>query len=61
MNTFKFLNQVLLFEGTRIEKLQEEINEVIRHNELTIQSTQITSIMNVYDVIRYTILLVVTN
>lgn len=54
------MNRVLMFSGTNIETLQWQINTMIKDNELTIQSIQITSVMNPYEVIYYTILMVVT-
>ena len=54
------MNQILMFTGTNLERLQHNINEVIRDNELTIQSTQITSVMNPYEVLHYTVIMVVT-
>ena len=54
------MNQILMFNGTNLERLQWEINDVIRDDKLVIQSTQITSVMNSYGVIHYAIILVVT-
>lgn len=54
------MNQILMFSGTNLERLQWQINMMIKDNELTIQSVQITSVMNPYEVIHYTIIMVVT-
>lgn len=54
------MNQIIIFDDTNLDRLQRDINKIIRDNELTIQSTQITSIMNPYEVIHYTVILVVT-
>lgn len=54
------MNQVLIFTDTRIERLQQEINKTIGENQLVIVTTNLTSVMNQYDQMYHTVMIVVT-